>query len=101
MHADNEEGNEQQESQPETGQEIEAYGEIVDDPGFIAFDRHLDKLQMLLTVWTSLIEKPLSDPDELVADEIRHQIKRMLTETTHDMFLKAMTLNSMGIGDES
>ena len=99
MHADNGEGETGDAEKPfvlEGGEYIES----TDDPGFIAYDRHLDKLRMLLTTWVGIIDRDLNDRDELVADEIRHQIKKMLTDTTHDIFLKVMSVNAMGVEEE-
>lgn len=96
MHADNGEG---ETEKPFELPEVD-YVESTDDPGFIAYDRHLDKLRMLLATWVGVIDRDLNDRDELVADEIRHQIKKMLTDTTHDIFLKVVSVNAMGVDGE-
>lgn len=65
-----------------------------DDPGFIAFQMHQSKLEMLLDTWIQCMDKTMSDSDEIVLDEIRHQIKTMMLDNTHDVYLKAVSVSS-------
>ena len=65
-----------------------------DDPGFIAFQMHQSKLEMLLDTWIGCMDKTMSESDEIVLDEIRHQIKIMMLDNTHDVYLKAVSVSS-------
>lgn len=65
-----------------------------DDPGFAAFQMHQSKLELLLDVWIGALEKPLSESDDIVMDEIRHQIKTLLLDNTHDIYIKAVSVAS-------
>jgi hypothetical protein len=67
---------------------------LEDDPGFTAFHLHQGKLKLLLEAWVNVLDKEMCESDELVLDEIRHQIKQLLLDNTHDIYLKAVSVSS-------
>jgi hypothetical protein len=62
-----------------------------ENPGFVAFDLHLEKLKLLLDMWAGLINRVEKPEDELVMDEIRHGIKVTLSNQSHDQFIDTVS----------
>lgn len=68
---------------------------------FRATDTHNQMLLLLLEKWMELVQLPisLSDADESVADELRHQVKLMLQDKTYRTSMQLLSVASCVIVD--
>jgi hypothetical protein len=70
------------------------FSEEDSDRGFRAYTLHNIKVEALIEMWMRASQLPMDEDDQLVLQELRHQIKILLADHTHDRYLKAVSMMS-------
>lgn len=91
MHSDPEDEIPAEEQKQSPRLEIESYDDEP-DKGFRAFVLFNTKLETLIEMWMRASQIQMDDDDQLVLQEMRHQIKLMLADHTHDKYLRAVSI---------
>jgi hypothetical protein len=63
-----------------------------ENEGFQSCILHHSRLQSLLGVWLHASQLSLSPDDDLVMDELRQALKLLLSDQTHDRYLKTVSV---------